>query len=57
MTDGCFVWVDVAADLSKNLMAVAHLCDSRHRVVFDNEEENKFEYTSIHKVSDTGSIY
>ena len=45
LTDGCFVRADVAADLSKNLMAVAHLCDSGHRVVFDNEEG----YYAVHK--------
>ena len=38
LADGCLVRADVAKDLSKNLMAVAHLCDSGHRVVFDNEE-------------------
>ena len=45
LTDGCFVRADVAADLSKSLMAVAHLCDSGHRVVFDNEEG----YFAVHK--------
>ena len=45
LTDGCFVRADVAPDLSKNLMAVAHLCDSGHRVVFDNEEG----YYAVHK--------
>ena len=38
LADGCLVRADVAQDLSKNLMAVAHLCDSGHRVVFDNDE-------------------
>ena len=45
LSDGCFVRADVAQDLSKNLMAVAHLCDSGHRVVFDNEEG----YFAMHK--------
>ena len=45
LSDGCLVRADVAQDLSKNLMAVAHLCDSGHRVVFDNEEG----YFAMHK--------
>ena len=45
LADGCLVRADVAQDLSKNLMAVAHLCDSGHRVVFDNEDG----YYAMHK--------
>jgi hypothetical protein len=45
LADGCFVRADVAVNLSKNLMAVAHLCDSGHRVVFDNDEG----YMAMHK--------
>ena len=53
LADGCFVKADVVADLSKNLIAVAYLCDSGHRVVFDNDKG----YLAVHKKTGRKTVF
>ena len=47
-------------DVNKNLMAVSDLCDSGHRVVFDNDEGNYAVHKktgAIHKFDRIGKVY